>query len=78
MIQSKESVTVRHVAYRDIWFTIEISSKQLKYLQMILDHAQIDYDSKEEPETAEAVEYLNEEFYPFLKYVNEEFLKGKE
>jgi len=78
MITNKESIEVKNVSYRDIWFTIDISSKQLKYLKLLLDHAQIDYDSEKEPETTEAIQYMHEEFYPFLKYINEEFLKGKE
>lgn len=64
---------VINIAPRDIYFTIDFSLNQLTYLKKILDHSTIEYDGEQEPEMAEAVEYMNKILMPeLIRLVKEE------
>jgi len=60
---------VLNIEFRDIHVTLEFSLKQLQYLRDLLNHADISYDGEEEPEMKEAVNYLENQFHPFLVQV---------
>lgn len=51
---------------KDVHMTVEFSLTELISLKLILDHSQIEYNSEDSPEMAEAARILNEETYPFL------------
>ena len=57
---------------KDVWVTLEFSAEQLYWLKILLDHAKIEYDSEEDPDMAKADDYLQNHFYEFLKYFDEE------
>jgi len=57
---------------KDVWVTLEFSAEHLQYLKMLFDHAKIEFDGEEEPEMLQATEYLNENFYAFLKFFVEQ------
>jgi hypothetical protein len=62
------------VQHKDIYAVAEFSLKQLKYLMMFLAKSKVEYNSEEEPEVAEAVEYVVEKLFPGL----DEFIKDME
>lgn len=54
------------VEYRDFYFIVDFSKKDMQHLKNILDHAEIQYDGEKEPEMIEATKYLNETLYPVI------------
>lgn len=60
---------VVNIEYRDVYITLDLSLKQLKYLRDLFNHADIQYDGEDEPEMKEAVDFLNNQFHPFLVQV---------
>lgn len=60
------------VEYRDFYYIVDFSRKDMQHLKNILDHTDIKYDGEKEPEMVEAVKYLNEKLYPTIKKVIEE------
>lgn len=60
-----------NIESRDVYFITEFSLAQLTYLKNLLDHANISYNSEQEPEMTEAVEYMNKELYPMLQWFEE-------
>ena len=71
-MDTTEKIKIVNMEYRDIHLEIDISVKKIQFIRMLFDHAQIHYDSEEEPEMPKAIEYLHEVLYPFLKHVDEE------
>ncbi len=57
---------------KDVYVALEFSAKELNFLKSLFDHADIVYDGEEDPEMKKADMYLQEKFYPFLKYFIEE------
>ncbi len=63
---------ILNIEKKDVWVTMEFSAEHLDMLKMIFDHATIEFDKEKEPEMEEANAYLQEHFYPFLKYFSEQ------
>jgi len=62
-------VRIVNIEYRDVYVTLDFSLKQLKHLRDLFNHADISYDGENEPEMKEAVDFLNNQFHPFLVQV---------
>ena len=48
----------------DIHVTLKFGTKELSMLLDFLDHCEMKYNGKEEPEMAKAEKYVTEEFFP--------------
>lgn len=59
---------------KDIWVTLELPLREVVFLRDILDHAEIVYDSKKEPEMEVANAFLKDNFYPSLLEIIREFI----
>jgi len=59
-------IIVESVAPRDIYIRMMIPLKRLDQLLEVLDKSKVDYDSKEEPQLAEAVDYVEKNFFPTM------------
>lgn len=55
-----------NVQPKDIHVTIEFSLESLKHIETVLGVSNIEFNSKKEPEMAEAVKYVVDDFYPSL------------
>ena len=73
----KDNITVLSVVPKDIYFVIELSARQLKMMKDLFDHAQINFDSTQEPEVSAAVEFMEEKLYPFLVDANKYLETGE-
>ena len=56
---------------KDIHVTVDLSIREIKMLLKALDKSKIDYDSKKEPDMAEAVGFLGL-FFKLLSEVEED------
>lgn len=64
---------------KDVHLNIEFSLMELVSLKLILDNANIEFNSEENPEMVEAAKILNEHIYPFLDQLcNEQMPDGVE
>ncbi len=61
---------VLNVEHRDIHVTVDFSFKQLQQLRDFLDHANVSYNSEEEPEMAETAEYIQHLFTFLNEFIN--------
>jgi|GEM_PF-1908643 len=60
---------------KDVYATVEFSIAELAKLRKALDLSTINYDGKT-PEEKEAVEYLQDVFYPFIDHFLEDMKHG--
>lgn len=65
-----------NMEHRDIHVVMDFSLYELTMLRDILSKAQINYNSEENPELAEASEFLTEKFYPFINKLIETAPRG--
>ncbi len=56
---------------RDVYFVLEFPVKHLLHIKNLLDHASIEFDGEKEPEMKEAVEYMNKQMVPLLRWVEQ-------
>lgn len=59
---------------KDVWVTLELPLREVVFLRDILDHAEIVYDSKEEPSMEVANAFIKDNFYPSLLEIIREFI----
>lgn len=64
------------VQKRDVYFLTEYSKEEALYLKMILDHANIEYDSEKSPKMVNAIEYLHKTLYPTLEQIEKSIEQG--
>jgi len=65
------SLELLGVESRDICLHIRISVSDAKKLLLALEHAELTFDSDKEPEAADAIKFVTNEFYPqFSKIVS--------
>lgn len=57
---------VLNAEYRDIHIQTDFSLKQLRQIRDFLDHANVSYNSEEEPQMPEADQYVTELLYPLI------------
>lgn len=67
-----DEIKVVNVIPKDVHILIDFPVRQIKMLKLLIDHSEIEYDRVKEPEVAEAVDFLHEVLYPFLKKVDKE------
>lgn len=68
-------IKILGVRPKGIYVDIEFNLEALKKLVLFLSASEVKYNSVEEPELAEAVEYIVEDTYPYLKKFIEEIEK---
>jgi hypothetical protein len=54
------------IQHKDIHMLVDFSLRELRMLRDLFGCAEINYNSEEDPEMVEAVNYLEKYFYPFL------------
>lgn len=67
---------VLQIRPKGIYITTEFSYEEIINILNYLDKVTVTYDSKKEPEVAEAVEYVTKKFYPQLKELEENLKDG--
>uniref|UniRef100_A0A6H1Z9Y8 Uncharacterized protein n=1 Tax=viral metagenome TaxID=1070528 RepID=A0A6H1Z9Y8_9ZZZZ len=67
---------ILEIAPKDIHIVIDLSKTEVEKILKALDHSEISYDGKTDPETLSAAEYVKKEFYPKLAEVLKELNHG--
>jgi len=65
-------IIIESVAPKDIYVRLMIPMSRLDQLLEMLSRCHVEYDSKEEPETAAAVQYVEKEFFPQMEKLIED------
>ena len=61
---------------RDVYVTLDFSLKQINYILDYLSRCTVEYNSKEEPEMAEADKYVKDTVFPNLEALSEDLKNG--
>ena len=64
--ESMSDIIIESVAPKDIYIRMLIPLRRLDQLLEVLDRAKVEFDSKDEPFLAEAVEYVEKGFFPAM------------
>jgi len=62
---------------KDIHVALDISVTELSMVLDFLDHCEMEYNGKEEPEMVEAKKFVTEEFFPVLNKLLIDIKRGE-
>ncbi len=68
---------VLNVEHRDVHIEMDFSLKEIVYLRDLLAHIDIAYNSEQEPELAERVDFLNNNLYPMIQELIQYFYQNE-